>query len=251
MDTHQRKKQMVIGHRGASSLAPENTMAAFRLAHEHQLPWIEVDADILADGTVVICHDDTLERCSDAQGYLLDLMQSDLNHIDAGSWFSDDFIGERIPTLVELIHFTNKTGMNLNLEIKSGKNRQVTEQLINGVLQDLKTHWHGAQSLLISSFNHLLLAEINKRAPDIKLACLFESPLPSDWLTSLEYVGASVIHPNHDGLTKLQVESMVNAGYQVNVWTVNNLARSNELFNWGVTGICSDIAHLFPARYRN
>ena len=67
---------------------------------------------------MVICHDATLERCSDHNGLLRDKIVTDLDNIDAGAWFSLDFVGERIPTLVELILFTNETGMNLNLEIK-------------------------------------------------------------------------------------------------------------------------------------
>lgn len=240
-----------MGHRGASSIAPENTMAAFQLAEEHDVPWIEVDADMLGDGTVVICHDAELDRCSNRSGLLRDLVVTDLDHIDAGAWFDDEFIGERIPTLVDLILFTNETGMNLNLEIKSGGDRAATDRLIDGIIRDINHHWQGGQQLLISSFNHLLLAEVKRRAPEISLACLFESPLPEDWLTSAQYVQAEFIHPEDTGLTEQQVRAMVAAGYKVNVWTVNCLARANQLYNWGVTGICSDLPQKFPRCYRN
>ncbi len=243
--------KMVMGHRGASSIAPENTMAAFQLAEEHDVPWIEVDADMLGDGTVVICHDAELDRCSNRSGLLRDLVVTDLDHIDAGAWFDDEFIGERIPTLVDLILFTNETGMNLNLEIKSGGDRAATDRLIDGIIRDINHHWQGGQQLLISSFNHLLLAEVKRRAPEISLACLFESPLPEDWLTSAQYVQAEFIHPEDTGLTEQQVRAMVAAGYKVNVWTVNCLARANQLYNWGVTGICSDLPQKFPRCYRN
>lgn len=245
------ENKMVMGHRGASAIAPENTLAAFQLAEQHDVPWIEVDADMLGDGTVVISHDASLARCSDREGLLQDLVVTDLDHIDVGAWFADEFAGERMPTLVELILFTNETGMNLNLEIKSGNNKVLTDRLIDGILCDINHHWQGGQQLLISSFNHLLLAEVKRRAPEISLACLFYSPLPADWLTSMQYVGAEFIHPNDKGLTQTQVQAMTNAGYKVNVWTVNHLARANQLFNWGVTGICSDTPHLFPRRYRN
>ncbi len=242
---------VVMGHRGASSIAPENTLAAFQLAESHDVPWIEVDADMLGDGTVVISHDATLARCSDHNGRLQDLIVTDLDHIDAGAWFADEFIGERIPTLVELILFTNETGMNLNLEIKSGCDKAAADKLIDGIIRDINHHWQGGQQLLISSFNHLLLAEVKRRAPEISLACLFKSPLPRDWLTSAEYVGAEFIHPKDDGLTEQQIKAMMAAGYKVNVWTVNNLARANQLYNWGVTGVCSDFPQRFPRCYRN
>ena len=243
--------KVVIGHRGASALAPENTLAAFQLAEHHCVPWIEVDADMLGDGTVVISHDSCLARCTDASGSLQQLMVTDLDNIDAGSWFADEFGGERIPTLVELILFTNETGMNLNLEVKSGRNKATTDKLIDGIIRDINHHWQGGQQLLISSFNPLLLAQIKRRAPQISLACLFEAPLPEDWLTTLQYVEAEFIHPQDDGLTEAQVKAMVAAGFCVNVWTVNCLARANQLYNWGVTGICSDVPHLFPKRYRS
>jgi len=243
--------KMVMGHRGASSIAPENTLAAFQLAEDNNVPWIEVDADMLGDGTVVICHDATLDRCSDQTGLLRDKTVTDLDNIDAGGWFGLDFVGERIPTLVELILFTNETGMNLNLEIKSGSDKAATDRLIDGIIRDINHHWQGGQQLLISSFNHLLLAEVKRRAPEISLACLFAAPLPDDWLTSMQYVGAEFVHPNDKGLTEQQVKDMTDAGYSVNVWTVNSLARANQLYNWGVTGICSDIPQQFPPCYRN
>ncbi|CAM2807386.1 glycerophosphoryl diester phosphodiesterase [Moritella viscosa] len=243
--------KMVMGHRGASSIAPENTLAAFQLAEDNNVPWIEVDADMLADGTVVICHDKTLDRCSDHTGLLCDKIVTDLDDIDAGAWFGLDFVGERIPTLVDLILFTNETGMNLNLELMSGPDKVTTDRLIDGVIRDINHHWQGGQQLLISSFNHLLLAEIKRRAPEISLACLFEAPLPDDWLTSMQYVGAEFIHPKDSGLTEQQVNAMTVAGYSVNVWTVNCLARANQLYNWGVTGICTDIPQQFPPCYRN
>lgn len=243
-------KAMVMGHRGASAIAPENTLAAFKLAVQHNIAWIEVDADMLGDGTVVISHDAELERCTNKQGLLQDFTQDDLADIDAGSWFGDEFIGEPLPTLKALIEFTNRTGVNLNLEIKSGSNKVATDALISGVIADINRYWSGSQQLLISSFNHLLLREVKRRAPEISLACLFDAPLPSDWLTSMQYVQADFIHPCDKGLTQAQVVAMVDAGYQVNVWTVNDLRRANQLINWGVKGICSDIAHQFPRAYR-
>jgi len=244
------EKPMVMGHRGASAIAPENTLAALQLAAQHNVAWIEVDADMLGDGTVVISHDAELERCTNKQGHLQDLTEADLANIDAGSWFADEFVGEPLPTLKALIELTNRTGVNLNLEIKSGKNKLVTDELISGVIASINSYWSGPQQLLISSFNHLLLREVKRRAPEISLACLFRSPLPSDWLTSMQYVKADFIHPCNKGLTQAQVSAMLGEGYQINVWTVNDLRRANQLVNWGVKGICSDIPHQFPMSYR-
>ena len=80
-------------------------------------------------------------------------------------------------------------------------------------------------------------------------SCLYNSlTLCEDWRTTLEIVGADYIHPEDSGLTREQVQAFRAAGYGVNVWTVNSLSRANELFNWGATGIFSDIAHQIPRR---
>ena len=84
-------ERMIIGHRGLSSLPPENTMAAFRCAVDHQVGWVEADVDIIADGTVIICHDSTLDRTTNRAGRYDDLTVADLAGIDAGGWFSPRF----------------------------------------------------------------------------------------------------------------------------------------------------------------
>jgi len=86
-------ERIIIGHRGLSSLAPENTMAAFRSAVDHQVGWVEADVDIIADGTIIICHDSTLDRTTNRTGRHDDLTVADLAGIDAGGWFSSPFEG--------------------------------------------------------------------------------------------------------------------------------------------------------------
>ena len=86
-----RRSPRVIAHRGMSTLAPENTLAAFRLCAEHGVRWFEFDCDLLADGTVVVIHDDTLDRTTDHTGGYHALTAADLGLIDAGSWFGAGF----------------------------------------------------------------------------------------------------------------------------------------------------------------
>ena len=90
-------ERMIFGHRGLSSLAPENTMAAFRCALDHQVTWVEADVDVIADGTVIICHDSTLDRTTNRTGRYDDLTVADLGGIDAGGWFSPRFVVSRSP----------------------------------------------------------------------------------------------------------------------------------------------------------
>ena len=242
----------LFAHRGMSSLAPENTLSAFALCAQYGVKWIECDLDILADDTVVVSHDDTLDRCTNRAGSLYDLTIDDLQDIDAGSWFSDNYIGERIPTLEEFIQLVNHHQYNVNIEIKSCLEGWVkTERLLQRVATAIRTIDKNCE-VLVSSFNHQLLREFKQLSPETPVACLFEQlSLQSDWLTSLQACLARAIHVENTGLTKEQVLAFKQHGYEVNVYTVNNLARANQLFNWGVDGIFTDIAQNFPSRYRN
>src|SRR3954465_12682255 len=95
----------ICGHRGASGHAPENTLVAFKRARELGATWIEFDVQLSADGVPIILHDDTLERTSDLGKPLrpTELTLAELKSLDAGSWFGPEFVGERIPTLDEVL----------------------------------------------------------------------------------------------------------------------------------------------------
>lgn len=246
-------KNLIFAHRGLNRQAPENTMAAFRLAHEHGATWLETDVDVLGDGTVIICHDTTLDRTTNRSGGYYDLSAPDLEHIDAGSWFGSDFRGERIPRLSELIQFMNETGMNCNIELKSNEaGREMSLLLIDNVLAELERLDTAKCSVIISSFNHVLLAKLKEKAPQLPVGCLYETcALYDDWKSLLELVGADYIHPEDTGLTRERVQAFRQAGFGVNVWTVNSLARANQLFNWGATGVFTDIADQFVAARRS
>lgn len=233
----------VFAHRGASGIAPENTMAAFKKAVEAGATWIETDVDVLKDGTPILIHDSSLDRTTNRSGSYYDLTVSDLDDIDAGSWFSPEFAGERIPTLAQLVAFMNETGLNANIEIKSNEaGAQMSLQLVDAILKELEA-LDGPQ-VIISSFNHVLLKIFKDKAPQYSVGALFVAEnLWDDWKSILELVGADYIHPDDSTLTRAQVQAFREAGYGVNVWTVNSPARANELFNWGVTGIFTDVAH--------
>lgn len=233
----------IFAHRGASAIAPENTMAAFKKAVEAGATWIETDVDVLKDGTPILIHDSSLDRTTNRSGSYYDLTVSDLDDIDAGSWFSPEFAGERIPTLAQLVEFMNETGLNANIEIKSNEaGAQMSLQLVDAILKELEA-LDGPQ-VIISSFNHVLLKIFKDKAPQYSVGALFVAEnLWDDWKSILELVGADYIHPDDSTLTRAQVQAFREAGYGVNVWTVNSPARANELFNWGVTGIFTDVAH--------
>lgn len=243
-------RRTIIGHRGLSSMAPENTLSAFRMADKMNVPWVECDAEVLGDGTVVIFHDSVLDRCTDQTGQLANLTKADLNTIDAGSWFSKEFIHERIPTIEDFFSLINNSRLCVNLEIKSFSHKKSTTMLLDGVIQAIRQYWQKDRPLIVSSFNHAVLADFKQRMPDVTVACLFKGHIMNqDWLSIMKEVDAQFAHPADNRLTEAMITTIKKQGYGINVWTVNNIIRAEELFSWGVDGICTDIPHQFNKAY--
>ena len=108
----------IFAHRGASSLAPENTIAAFAKAMEVGARWFEFDVDITGDGSLIVIHDDTLDRTTTGSGSYYQLGFADIRRLDAGRWFSDTYRFERIPEAADALAFAHAQQMGANLEIK-------------------------------------------------------------------------------------------------------------------------------------
>src|SRR5512143_199880 len=100
----QHRRPLILAHRGASRRAPENTMAAFRLAAELGADGVELDVQLSKDGEVVVMHDSRVDRTTDGHGRIRDLPLAELRALDAGGWYAPEFAGERIPTLAEVLH---------------------------------------------------------------------------------------------------------------------------------------------------
>ncbi|MBT1035436.1 hypothetical protein KJY78_03605 [Canibacter sp. lx-45] len=237
----------VFAHRGLSSQAPENTRAAFKLAHSIPgVRWIEFDLAITADEVPVIIHDDEMDRTSDMCGEVSQLAYSDIKNASVGAWYDVKFAAERIMTLAEMVDFSNSTGMNLNIELKgvTGKNGYaLTQAMIRELKKELARLNREIQTL-ISSFNFTQLKLAQQHLPEISRAVLFEAhTFYNDWRTIAEYCGAQAINLEDKKVTRALVAEIKNAGYQLNVWTVNNRVRANELKNWGVDGIFTDFAN--------
>lgn len=236
----------IFAHRGLNRVAPENTLPAFQAAADAGATWIEADVDTLGDGTPVVIHDTTLDRTTNRTGSIYDLRASDLSEVDAGAWFSPQFRGTPLPTLASLANFLNNSGMNANIELKSHESGRVgTLTMIDRVAEEL-SHLHPNRQIIISSFSPLVLANFHERHPGYAIAQLYEGgTVGPDWLSVLELTGASYVHPDVRGLSRDQVAMFRDAGYGVNVWTVNESPIANELFNWGATGIFTDEASRF------
>ena len=107
----------VIAHRGASAYAPENTIAAFGLAHEMGADWFELDCTLTRDDEIIVIHDDTVDRTTDGTGRVVELTLEDLKKLDAGTWKDPKYAGERLPTLLESLNFA-RDRIGVYIEIK-------------------------------------------------------------------------------------------------------------------------------------
>lgn len=235
-------ERILFAHRGLNHRAPENTIPAFQLAADAGAKWIETDVDILKDGTAIVIHDSTLDRTTDHSGAFYDLAVDDLDAIDAGGWFGPEYNGTRIPTLKELVGFLNRNNLNANVELKQHETgKEGTLRMIDSVIAELG-ELHEDREVIVSSFSPLVLEHFHERAPQYAIGMLWEDvTLRSDWLSVLEFTGASYVHLEDAGLTRERVQVARKAGYGVNVWTVNDADRANQLFNWGCTGVFTDV----------
>ncbi len=228
----------VQAHRGASAIAPENTLAAFRAAAEQGAQWVELDVALLADGTLVVIHDDSIDRTSSGTGSLGALTRADLERLDAGAWFGSQFAGERIPTLEEALKVLGELGLGANVEIKQHKHHQSLEQLVSAVQAALQTRPAG-MPIMISSFDAQALAAMHQREPELEMAMLWER-VPEDWEARLEAIPAKTIHLYFKSLSIGLLEEAAKRGITVRVWTVNEPATLASFWPAGLGGVITD-----------
>ncbi|MGO1592037.1 glycerophosphodiester phosphodiesterase family protein [Ancrocorticia sp.] len=236
----------IIAHRGLCREAPENTLAAFQMAHDAGVTWLETDVDLIADGTPVLIHDDTLDRTTNRKGPVAALTAQDLANTDAGSWFSKDFAGEPIPTLHTLVDFLNRTGMNCNVELKSRKKSEANpDTLIKVTLAELSRLSANVQ-IIISSFDTQLLAQFHEAAPHYTIAALFKPrALTKGWVEKAHACSATYVHPKDHRRIASLLPVAHREGFRVQVWTVNKKSRARDLLTLGVDGIITNKAGKF------
>ncbi|WP_025899490.1 glycerophosphoryl diester phosphodiesterase [Sneathiella glossodoripedis] len=231
----------IIAHRGASGLAPENTLAAIDLAAKLGIRSVEIDVMITADNQCVICHDHNVRRCTNGEGKVRLKTLSEIKELDAGSWFSSEFKGEKIPTLSEAMKLIAEREMSVNLEIKPLDGWQVpTAEIVCAELKRLQSQ---LPPLLISSFNIESLQVVNKLLPDVPIGYLSDT-LPHNWKERLSAVNAASLHMDCDFINRDIVNEVHEASIRLLTYTLNDPAKAKQFLGWGVDGIITD----FPDR---
>jgi len=220
-------KFFVWAHRGASAVAPENTMAAFRAAEAAGADGIELDVHLSRDGVPVVLHDETLERTTDGRGPVGAVSLAQLRQLDAGAWFDPAFAGERLPTLEEVFVWASDR-LRLNVEIKAAEAGLAVVELLRN---------NPRVRILVSSFDHGMLEQLRRHAPELPLAFLVDSPFWRRAVRRAVQCRAESLHPRYDLLSHPLLAACRRQGLAVHCWTVDRPEESASLRRRGVAGV--------------
>jgi len=220
----------IMAHRGASMVAPENTLGAFRQAHRQGAHWLEFDVSLLGDGTAVIHHDATLDRCTNRTGPLSAISAADLPGIEAGP-------GEGLPTLEQTLDLVDELGLYANLEMKPHKLAPGT--LSAAVARALRTRPWAATRVITSSFWIAELTALRAEMPDAPLAAIYRKP-PKDWPEVLARLDAAALHLRYSHISQSLLDTARRLGLDVRVFTVNDPGLLAPFRSLGLTGVITD-----------
>ena len=241
---------VAVAHRGASGDAPENTMAAFKLAVDLGSAGFETDVHMTRDGVVVLLHDADIRRTTrgwpdDLPSYNIASLDWDfVQTLDAGSWFSEEFVGERVPLLSEGLELSRQTGALAYLDIKSTATGAAGLAAIAQVLEDYRDIAH---HVIVGVWSDGALNLANEAGlPELSDLSFISSTPPLDFQRFTE-LNCKSFNINHALQTAVWVQLAQTAGFEVFAWTVNDEATIARMVEIGVDAIVTD----FPARVPN
>ncbi len=239
---------LVTAHRGSSGVAPQNTLAAVRVAVRQKSDVVENDIQRTSDGELVIMHDTTLARTTDVEAVFPgrapwnvgDFTLAEIKQLDAGSWFGPEFAGERVPTLEEWGQAVGgKVGMLLEpkapalypgIEVDLDEELRSVPVFRKAVRQD---------RLVVQSFDHAWLQAYKQRAPEVPVGLLFGArPTPAEITAAGAW--AEQVNPALGAIDETVIPAIHDAGMEAHVWTVNDGAGMRRAVRWGADGIITN-----------
>jgi glycerophosphoryl diester phosphodiesterase len=232
------RRPILFAHRGASALAPENTLASFKRALEDGAEAIELDVKLTSDGKVIVLHDQTVDRTTNGHGDVRTMSLADVQLLDAGSSFSPEFAGEPIPTLDEVFSAVGKK-LFINVEITNYATR--TDALPLRVAELVRSH--GLEDwVMFSSFNALNLIRLRGMLPQIPVGILAEEGSSGKWARSFagRIVAPKMVHPYFSDVDEAFVLRQHAIDRRVHVWTIDDPEEMHRLFRLKVDGIFTD-----------
>ncbi|WP_174613671.1 glycerophosphodiester phosphodiesterase [Virgibacillus ihumii] len=227
----------IIAHRGASRSAPENTMSAFELAYQSGAEGIETDVQLTKDNVPVIMHDERLKRTTNGTGYIKDYTLSQLQQLDAGTWFSTKFSGETIISLHELLQWLRNKQLYLNIELKNNK---IDYKNLENIVVDMISQFQLQNRTTISTFNPKSVRRLSTIANQIDIAFL-TSKRRKRLVENAKLLGASAVHIKYPLLSNRLIQQCKQENIPVRVYTVNSTNRMQRCFDYGSDGIFTDI----------
>jgi glycerophosphoryl diester phosphodiesterase len=236
IDAFKKYDYLVVAHRGSSGTAPENTIASFRQAIISGAHCIEMDVQVTSDGIPVVFHDKWLSRTTNGAGLVQSITFKELQKFDSGEWFSKNFIGEKIPSLEEVLSLA-KSNIYINIELKNlGLNfKRHIEKII-----DLVEQYNYNDKIIISSFYYNQLAFLKKIAPKIPTAAIRipkDTTLPSKIAETIECQGfvCSIFE-----LDEIVSQDVQNNGLFLGVYPVDSLNELNLVLNHNAKAIVTN-----------
>jgi glycerophosphoryl diester phosphodiesterase len=245
---------LIIGHRGASAHAPENTHAAFELALDGGADGIEFDVRLARDGVPVVIHDSTLDRTALARGVVETLDSATLARCGVGNWFNlrhpdranELFAEERVPTLMDV--FGQYARYKLYVEMKC-EDLPRRAELARAVAELTRT-FQLTHRVVVKSFEHDALREVKRVAPEVRTAALFGRSWPRPFVTAARIIaealdcGADEVSLHRSLLREATVEEARRRGFEVLVWTVNSPASLRRALRLNLRAVFTD----YPGR---
>ncbi len=259
-----KNKKLIVAHRGARSIRPENTMSAFKVAIKKS-DFIELDVGFTKDGVAVVIHDNTLERTSNVKDFpefkkpykVVDYTYKQLKKLDFGSWFlRDDPFGtikdgtvkkeeleslkrQKIPTLEKVLKLLKKHHFPVNIEIKDAIRTPFDKTAVKKVIDIVEDNVM-VNLVLLSSFRHSYMKEAHRINPNIDTAALREKPHHKNLVKHLKSLHVRSYNPSLDIANSDLIKDLSNAGIFVNIFTVNDKEKTKELFDEGAKAVFTD-----------
>lgn len=242
---------LIIGHRGAAAVAPENTLSSFERALADGADGIEFDVRLASDGVPVVIHDPTLRRTALRRGRVSSFSSTELGEMDAGTWFNlryprkarPEYVGATIPTLADVFELLGKRDARLYVEMKCGPKDRAA--LAAGVARLIRAHSLAAR-VHVESFDLAAIAEIKRLDGGLRTAALFDRklarPAPSarKMIEQAIRCGAEELALHHSLATRRTVHEAARHGLETVIWTADNPAWVERATKRGVRAIITN-----------
>ncbi len=221
----------VMAHRGASTEAPENTMAAFQKAIDDMADYIELDVQLTNNGEVIVMHDSNAYRTTGVDANIVNMTYKEVKTLDAGSWFSDEYVGENVPSLKEVLELTQGK-IKLNIELKPEDNGTALAKNTVRLIEK----YNMVNDCVITSFSESALKAVKTYNQEIKVGYILSAAYGDFY----DMKNVDFFSVNAAFLSKRTIDAIHNSGKRVYAWTVNNKEAIKNLTNKGVDGIITD-----------